>query len=112
VLQKDVIPLAKKHGCDFTPEDLAELQTTKISDEELDQVVGGRGQFTQSNAFMTSHGAISLTLTNTCDLAPDDQTLLARYNQWPTDCPDYVWVGIGSSYRSCANCAHFQCYES
>ncbi|HEX2926373.1 MAG TPA: hypothetical protein VHP38_08990 [Ruminiclostridium sp.] len=111
VIQKEVIPFANKYGYDFTSEDLAELQKAKMSDEELDQVVGGRGQFTQTNTYQTMFGTISNTYTMACDLAPDDQTFTARFHQGPSlDCPDYVYIGRGCHLRACMSCAHLQTY--
>jgi predicted ribosomally synthesized peptide with nif11-like leader len=106
-IQNEVIPFAKKYGYDFTAEDLAELQRTtgeKVSDEELDQVVGGRGEFREYSSGWF-YSAISTTF---CDFAPDDQTFKTRYDQYLTDCPDYVWTGKGASQRLCACCAHCQ----
>ncbi|HEX2926372.1 MAG TPA: hypothetical protein VHP38_08985 [Ruminiclostridium sp.] len=108
VIQNEVIPFAKKYGYDFTPEDLAELQKTaggKMSDEELDRVVGGRGEFSQ----IDKGWIYTMILTTFCDFMPDDQTFKTRYEEFPTDCPDYVWDGTpGCSKRMCANCAHCQ----
>jgi hypothetical protein len=90
---------------------MAELQKTvgeKMPDEELDQVVGGRGQFSDTKTWYSMSGPIIFTYTNACDLAPDDQTFIARFKQGAIDCPDWIWLGHGSTYRTCACCANCQ----
>lgn len=52
---EEISLLAKKYGFDFTPEDLKELQKNtegKLSDEELSEVTGGRGQITRHRSFL------------------------------------------------------------
>lgn len=104
-IKNEVIPFAKKNGFDFIPEDLAELQKTaggEISDEELDQVAGGRGEFSETiYSMFVSHVERRMA----CDFAPDDQTFKTRYYQNPTDCPDFV--STNSWARTCLLCAHF-----
>jgi hypothetical protein len=114
VIQNEVIPFAKKYGYDFTPEDLAELQKMadgEISDEELNQVVGGRGQYSETVTALTRGGTSIVTYTKACDFASDDQTFIA-FMDGKIDCPDYVWKGRGASNRSCLCCAHYQSYRS
>lgn len=84
------------------------IMFSSIAANELDQVVGGRGQFIETRTIHNRLGTFTLTYTNTCDIAPDDQTFTMRYNQWPTDCPDYVWKGRGASQGWCISCAHYQ----
>jgi hypothetical protein len=105
VLREEVIPLAKKYGFDFTSDDLDKAQNAfvgRLSDEELDQIAGGKGQFTET-FFGQIHGLIS---TYTCDYAPDDQTLETYYNQLSTGCPDYVHLDHVANLRMCVCCAN------
>jgi hypothetical protein len=108
-IQKEIIPLAKKHGYDLTPEDFKELQKTvpeRLEDEELDRVAGGRGQIQQKTVYGT--GGWTLIDTQYCDLAPDNQTFIARFNKWPDNgCPDYVFFH-GCPNRICISCKNFQ----
>ncbi len=106
VLKEEIIPLAKKYGYDFTPEDLKELQNLtegELSDEELDEVAGGQGQITLT--FRNRYHSI-MTYKATCDYMPDDQTFRMRYDQYPTDCPNYVWFGNGNNVPTCKGCAN------
>jgi hypothetical protein len=105
VVQSEVIPFAKKYGYDFTLEDLAELQKTaggKMSDEELDGVVGGRGEFSQ----IDKGWIYTMILTTFCNFMPDDQTFKTRYEEFPTDCPDYVRMARRVVLNGCAPIAH------
>jgi hypothetical protein len=106
VLKEEIIPLAKKYGYDFTPEDLKQLQKPaegKLSDEELDEVAGGQGQLTLT--FRNRYHSI-MTYKAYCDYVPDDQTFRIRYDQYPTDCPNYVWFGNGNNVPMCKGCAN------
>jgi hypothetical protein len=104
VLIEEIIPLAKKCGFDFTPEDLKELQKPaegELSDKELDGVNGGRGEITLTFRNRYHH---TMTYKAYCDYAPDDQTFRMRYDQYPTDCPNYV--PYGNYDRICMRCAN------
>jgi len=102
-IQEEVIPLAKKYGFDFTPENFTELLKTadgKLSDEELGEVVGGQGQFSVRHQRGMPFG----DTTTYCDCAPDDATFITRYGQSPTDCPDYVCSNTDAPQRTCRHC--------
>jgi hypothetical protein len=98
--------LAEKYGFYFTPEDLKELEKNsegKLSDEELSGVAGGQGQLTLT--FRNRYHSI-MTYKAYCDYVPDDQTFRMRYDQYPTDCPNYVWFGNGNNVPMCKGCAN------
>lgn len=102
VLKEEIMPLAQKHGFDFSLEDFKQLQKPtegKLSDEELDKVTGGRGEITLS--FRNKYRHI-ISYHAYCDYAPDDQTFRMRYDQHPTDCPNFV--PYGDYDRICMRC--------
>ncbi len=105
--KEEIIPLAKENGFDFSLEDMKELgksNANTLSDDELEQVAGGRGQFS------TSYSYYEQTIISTlfCELAPDDSTFITLYNSFPNNCLDFVHVGCGSSHIFCGNCKHLQ----
>lgn len=107
-LREEIIPLAKEYGYEFTLEDFAKLQADgKLSDEELGQITGGRGEFSKTYTCHFLTGTTILHNTYSCDYAPDDQTFETRYNQFQNNnCPDYKNPGIGAPQRICINCEH------
>ncbi len=107
ILEK-ISQLAEKFGFDFTPEDLKELNKKtegKLSEEELSEVTGGRGQFTLQRSFLWWES----TNTCSCDYAKDDATFANYYVQNFTNCPYYEWRGYGLSTHQCRCCSHFHC---
>lgn len=109
IVLEEVIPLAKAAGFDLSLEDMKALYKPvgrELADEELDEVVGGRGEFT-----ITHQNTIGITrFTYYCELAPDNQTFIARKKaSLGNDCPDYRWQGIGSNLdRCCIECVNFK----
>jgi hypothetical protein len=102
ILKEEIMPLAKKNGFDFTQEDFEQLQNPiegKLSEEELDKVTGGRGEITLSFRNKYHH---NITYHAYCDYVPDDQTFRMRYDQNPTDCPNFV--PYGNYDRICMRC--------
>jgi hypothetical protein len=109
-IQEEVIPLAKKYGYDLSPEDFKALKKTapeRLEDEELDMVAGGRGQRQQISYYLNGWKLID---TEYCDLAPDNQTFMARYNRYPdSGCPDYSYShGCPIGDRHCLSCKNLQ----
>jgi hypothetical protein len=112
VIQKEVIPLAESSGYDFTLDDIKELQTSslKLSDDEMSEVAGGRGQFTETlDPYSEYFGRVVITYSNSCDYAPDDATFRARYYETTNSCPDYAFIGCGVRDHTCICCTHYQC---
>ncbi|HEX2925336.1 MAG TPA: hypothetical protein VHP38_03615 [Ruminiclostridium sp.] len=105
ILREEIIPMAKKHGYDLTPEDFNDLKKTapeRLEDEELDMVAGGRGQIDE---YLIGTTATILTDTIYCNCAPDNQTFIMRYNIYSDNhCPDYSYVGRGRDQRICPCC--------
>jgi hypothetical protein len=108
VLREEIVSLAKQCGFDFTPQEMIDLKETakgKLSDEELDEIVGGRGGFSRSLSITFDFPHLyNLTATTCCDSAPDDNTFRKRYMQSITDCPNYIWSNYGSDYHACNTC--------
>jgi predicted ribosomally synthesized peptide with nif11-like leader len=105
---EEISQLAKKYGFYFTPEDLKELQKNaegKLSDEELSEVAGGRGQFSRHRSLFWWE----CSDTCICECAKDDSTFAYYYCQDFTNCPNYEWKGYGLSTHQCSCCSHFQC---
>jgi hypothetical protein len=104
---EEICRLAKEYGYDFSPEDLMELQKNaegKLSDEELSEVIGGKGCIIYSPYWWQTTDVYS------CEYVKDNSTFLDYYLQNHTNCPDYEGrvCGIcGSSYHQCSNCSHF-----
>lgn len=106
-LTEDLALLAKSMGFDFSSKDIwdfLEAANYMMTDEELEDVVGGRGEFTQREWWSPS---TDLARTISCDFAPDDDTFVARYKARSTNCPDYVYYGYGATVRACGTCKHF-----
>ena len=107
VLQEEVIPLAKTNGYDFSPKDLKEIQSDageKLSDEELDGISGGSGQFTIWHSFYSKFVIIRNIIS--CKYVPDDATFESRYYATQTDCSYYQYSGCGANIPSCVCCAN------
>ena len=102
MLKQDAKMFVKTVEKDFT--ELQNPAEEKLSDNELDMATGGQGQFGQTHR--NRFGGI-MKYTVACDYAPDDQTFKARYDQNPTDCPNYVWSGNGCTARVCDHCANY-----
>ncbi len=112
VVREHVIPLAKKSGYDFSLEDLQELRKSaeeKMEDDAHDRANGDRGQFTETSTVQVVLTRI-IKKTTFCELAPDDQTFINRYNQFPNNhCPDYAGIKRGpSGIAFCSGCVHCQ----
>ncbi|MEA4890100.1 MAG: hypothetical protein VB070_11610 [Clostridiaceae bacterium] len=80
-----------------------EERDSVLKEEELDAVTGGQGQITLTFRNKYHH---TMTYKAFCDYAPDDQTFRTRYDQNPTDCPNYVWSGNDSPARVCMRCVN------
>lgn len=108
VFREEIIPFAREYGYDLSPEDLGELQTEgKLSEEELDQITGGKGETSCSYSIYGIYGPVTMTVIDSCDYAPDNETFINRFTGWPdANCPDYVYCGSGPDYRRCPSCAH------
>ena len=107
VLKEEIIPLAKQYGYEFTLEDFAELQTEgKLSDEELGQITGGRGEYSDSHTLNSPFGPIPVTTVFSCDYASDNETFRTRCKYGDTNCPDFEYNGNGDRRKICYNCAH------
>lgn len=73
----------------------------KLADEELDEVTGGRGEITLTFRNRYRH---TMTFKACCEYAPDDETFRMRYDQHPTDCPNFQ--SYGNYDRICMRCAN------
>ncbi|MGI6711838.1 MAG: hypothetical protein ACOX4L_03765 [Bacillota bacterium] len=101
IILEEVIPLAKSLGFDFSTEDFRELlQPVKklLTDEELDEAVGGRGQFSEVYSI--------LEFTYTCELAPDDETFRMYYMNNAQNCLSYEPLSQHIYKRCCDTCKH------
>jgi predicted ribosomally synthesized peptide with nif11-like leader len=103
VLKEEVIPFAKEHGYDFSPEDLKELEKPaegRLSDEELGRVAGGFGDWVIEG------------IRFYCDRVPDDQTFFKRVTGGSNNgCPDFIvkenrWNEPRDNSISCPNCGN------
>lgn len=93
ILEK-VIPFAKENGYDFSLDDLKNLQNTardELSDEDLEQISGGRGVY----------GSYY------CDMVSDDRmfAIFVEYGSL-AGCPD--WQGANGYSRSCRFCVNYK----
>ena len=101
---EEAIPLASSKGFDLSTEDFKELlQPVKkqLIDAELDQAVGGRGQFFDPVGGYTFF----------CELTPDDETFWRIYKgSGRVYCPshEYCFPGMPYGRKSCITCKHFQ----
>lgn len=102
IIPAEVIPLAKSLGFDFSAGDFRELlQPVKkqLTDEELDEAVGGRGQFSRQFA--------PIEFTYLCELAPDDETFRMYYEKYLHNCPNYEPLSQNSALTKCCDiCKH------
>jgi hypothetical protein len=108
MLQEEIIPLAKEYGYDFAPEDLKELQqpeTYKLSDEELDGVTGGRGQYVHVSV---THGSTLYTITLSCEFAPNDDIFRCYFNQDSNNCYEFVPTSPNRYPHACMRCANMR----
>ncbi|MBP7331142.1 MAG: hypothetical protein BWY65_01033 [Firmicutes bacterium ADurb.Bin373] len=104
IILEEMIPLAGSKGFDLSTEDFKELLQSvekQLTDAELGQAVGGRGQFLVP---ATEHIIF-------CELAPDDETFLRIYKgSGDVYCPSHEYIFRGMTYgrKSCSTCKHYQ----
>lgn len=103
IILEEVIPLAKSKGYDFSLGDFQELlQSAKkqLTDEELEQTVGGRGRFTDHKYVYT------------CELVTGDTTFFMYLFNRISGCANYEWNKSASNTGSCFDCMHLKKTES
>lgn len=104
IILEEMIPLAGSKGFDLSTEDFKELLQSvekQLTDAELGQAVGGRGQFFDPVGGYTFF----------CELTPDDETFLRTYKgSGGVYCPSHEYRIPGMPYgrKSCITCKHFQ----
>jgi hypothetical protein len=106
MLQEEIIPLAKEYGYDFTPEDFKELQKPdahRLSDEKLDGVTGGRGQFVVPGVTKELN---LFTITLSCDFMPCDEIFKRYLDQKQNGCN--YFVPAGTQVHACKSCANLR----
>jgi predicted ribosomally synthesized peptide with nif11-like leader len=106
MLQEEIIPLAKEYGYDFTPEDLKELQKPdayQLSEEELDAVTGGLGQFIIPSVTKEYN---LYTITLRCELVQSNEVFKIYFDQKKNGCN--YFVPANTQDHACKNCANLR----
>ncbi len=102
VIKEELIPLAKENGFEFSLEDMKEQEKPtygEISDDDLEQVAGGRAEYTHTYNF----GKGDIRKKYSCEFASDESTFELIFNL-NSRCPNYSErVSAGVSCSSCNN---------
>lgn len=85
----------------MTEKNAKNLGKKELSDEEIEQAIGGNGHFTVTTGLNT--------IIHSCECAPDDQTFKNYFTQTSTGCPNYIWSGtpVSNGMVLCQVCAHY-----
>jgi hypothetical protein len=105
-VEQEVISLAKSAGYDFSVEELKDykkIAPKQLSEEELDMIVGGRGEFEENMGVFKK--------THICNCNNIDTNIFKNHfnASWDNNCPYYIKLpGSRDFYTSkCHSCKNY-----